>query len=318
MCPERCGRKPTGITSWKEDHMRNLALLVVALIPNAALFQIIFALAPHARAETNSGTIVVVGISRSKVVVAADSRVKHGTMDGFKYDDNNCKIITPSGKLIFVIGGNAQAGVEPDYDRTGFDGYLEARRLFTAVQTEAGSKSNAVATKPDKIREIADKWQNAIEQRVRKIDPKYLAQIKRDLVTSGFFAWLEPDGSISAFVKAVYRPGAQGQTEWDLYPRNESMSFFSFGSDTATNIAQELIDEKTDRAIKEARKWERDTVAIPSDQIDWRKAIRLVELTIYYHPLADKAEIGGKVDAVQLETGRGITWVQNEKKCPED
>jgi hypothetical protein len=86
----------------------------------------------------------------------------------------------------------------------------------------------------------------------------------------------------------------------------------------ATETIREFLAGKTDRAIKEAEEWNRKMLAMAPDQRDVRKAIRLVELSITYHPAAQMADIGGKIDAVQLEPSRTITWVQNEKKCPQD
>ena len=48
--------------------------------------------------HTKSGTIVVVGASTVKIVIAADSRVDY---DSGSYDDHGCKITVLSDKFVF-------------------------------------------------------------------------------------------------------------------------------------------------------------------------------------------------------------------------
>ena len=131
--------------------------------------------------ETNSGTIVVIGVSKNKIVIAADSRRHEGTG---KYADDQCKIITRDDKFVFASNGLAgfSRNVPIPFRPIEMDTNKEAQIAFDSVPS--GSD--------DFLPTVARSWGSQIasffEQAIKALGPKVVfANIPEDrslMVTS--------------------------------------------------------------------------------------------------------------------------------------
>jgi hypothetical protein len=245
--------------------------------------------------ETKSGTIVVVGFSKEKIVVAADSRV-HYSVSG-KIRDDECKIVAVKENLLFVpIGrtGNQYAISSLDWDAT--------REALKATSAE----------RMDSIQDISDRWG---ESMVRLWDRDLtfnheatLRSLDGNIFTLGLFLGIEKN-KLSAVVVKVFYDGAAARSV-PLYPDlGESMDFSAFGQ---IRTAGELKAGQTPFAKSEAAGWSARLTKIPRRDRDVRKAIRWAQLTISHEPT--ESYVGGPIDAVELSS-TGVRWVQRKKLC---
>ncbi len=80
-------------------------------------------------------------------------------------------------------------------------------------------------------------------------------------------------------------------------------------------IAVEFAYVTSERARAEARQWKHLTQARTTEERDILLPIRLVDLTIAYLDKSKSVDVGGKVDAIELKRGGGITWIQRKPTC---
>ena len=55
---------------------------------------------------------------------------------------------------------------------------------------------------------------------------------------------------------------------------------------------------------------------VPAAKFDRLLAIRMVDLTIAYHPKQES--VGGSIDAIELRRGGTAEWLQRQQICPPD
>jgi hypothetical protein len=123
-----------------------------------------------------------------------------------------------------------------------------------------------------------------------------------------FVGGVNGDGALSLFLVKIEYDEA---TRTVLPPTSESVScpqlYCAIGE---TDIAEEFIGLKSERAKKEAQEWKPPKNSKPQDY-DILKTMRLVELTIKY----GSALVGGPIDAVELDKDGSLRWFANEKNC---
>ncbi len=79
-------------------------------------------------------------------------------------------------------------------------------------------------------------------------------------------------------------------------------------------IADEFINLRSDRALKEAKNWRLPKTTDPADY-DLLKAMRYVALTIRYHIGGD---VGGDLDAVEMDKDGSVRWYAKKDNCADD
>jgi len=119
-------------------------------LPDAYSVHVLFILffLSLAQSQTKSGTVIVLGFSDRKVVLAADSR--ESTDEG-DYRDEGCKISALENKLVFTASGKARIG---DWEATS-----EARSALQAVGIRQNYTSEHLDT-------IATKWGTAAGRKI--------------------------------------------------------------------------------------------------------------------------------------------------------
>jgi hypothetical protein len=299
-----------------------------AALHNSKFRQIVFVafclLPACARAQIHSGSIVVMGRSRQKVVIAADSRVNLG--DG-KYEDSYCKITALSDNLIFAATGIV-----------GDSSYLLPEDLRFGATGEARKAFLSYSQKPEdfldlgRVGTIASKWGAAMADHFRKAadaSPANLEEWRKRIDLShesgfvvGLFAGLEPDGEISVYSVTVdYAEPRKGFLPTEPYflrstpiPDDAPEDFSVTQAFGMSEIFDEINAGKTDRAKQEIRQSHYLQMTSFPEVFAGRQVIRMVDLTIAYDPKQEF--VGGRIDAIELPAGGKISWIQRKENCP--
>jgi hypothetical protein len=267
---------------------------------------ILFLNLPGASAQVKSGTIIVIGYSKQKVVVAADSReeLKPGV-----YHDDACKITALNDKIIFLASGRTSdvtGGIR------GWDSIREAKTALADVLHEPTADGAGF------IPRLAVRWASLIglniAQHLRPEEELSLndGQIYVDGTFFGLNREREIEGAYERlrYTRALHSIQAHPP---DVVSLPDQMMYSAVGGER--DIALEFKEGKTERAQREAkstvikaRNWS------PADS-DALMAKRLVELTIQYtlHP----DHVGGDIDVAELSPKSGVRWIYRKPNCKE-
>jgi hypothetical protein len=255
-----------------------------------------------------SGTIIVIGASKNKIVVAADSRGKFGPG---KYADHQCKITALSDK--FVFASNGEAGISVDlaipYRPISIDVPEQARIAFKSVDPKSDDFLYSVAVLWG--RNISSLFNEAVEV----AGPQVVLAGNPDAgAINGYFFGSSP--GLVLYMENTYRSGNRVLFDKSpaVIPLTDTIRYSPHGAFRATVL--ELREGKTERAKKEAVQWERQSATFPVDDRDVLKAVRWVQLTLDDHPGSD--EIGGPIDSLTITPLGGVHWHSQKKECQED
>ena len=111
-------------------------------------------------------------------------------------------------------------------------------------------------------------------------------------------------------VEIVFDASTQ-QAKENFYTEHHTTAI-EFGALGRNEIVNEVVAGTTHFARAEQRKWAAAERSISIKDRDVRWAIRLVQLTMEYHP--QRADVGGPIDALEI-TRRGIRWVERKPGC---
>jgi hypothetical protein len=122
--------------------------------------------------QVKSGTVVIIGHSKQKVVIAADSRQVDD--DGPGYHDDGCKIIALNDKLIFAAAGKIRADIgETVY----WDSAREARTALTDTRRLDGDKPGYF------LNRVSAKWGALLGTKIASsIPPTYAHSVSDNLI----------------------------------------------------------------------------------------------------------------------------------------
>lgn len=248
-----------------------------------------------------SGTIVVFGVSKNKIVVAADSR---GKDEAGEYADHQCKIITLSDKFIFASNGMAALRLDeisdpPQQRFQIMDVNKEARIAFEAIPPMS----------QDFLAKIAINWGENIsqifEREIKRWGPKMvLGEAAEGPIINGYFFGLSPTGGLSLYMENIYRSG--NGISFDPQPKVTPLS----------DVVAWALQGRTELAQKERSEWDRRSISLPnSEDRDVLRAILWVQLTLDANPR--NHEIGGPIDSLTVTPTGGIRWYHQKKECQE-
>lgn len=294
----------------------------------------------NANAQINSGTVIIVGVSKDKVIVAADSRVMHGRDDNGNYihQDGYCKIATPEHK--FVYGATGLVGYISDITprRWRVDAMDDARsalrdapmRLEMRRQGQESCKAPSCTTPiPNEtfIEAIAETWWTNVATKLMMFSTSEMDQWLKDqgggdrVSFTGVFAGITSPSDIQVFVRSYTcklpkpsevedftKRGIQKcSPEYQRFSINvtPNVQWFGFG---ITDIVAEYLGQSSPRSKEEIKQW--------ANMSEAQIAVRLVDLTIAFS--ADKEKVGPPIDVVELRSDGTITWLQNPQNCKED
>jgi hypothetical protein len=266
----------------------------------AVLFLVIArGIGANAGAQSVTGTVVVIGWSRTKIAIAVDSR---GYDDNEKYRDDICKIVRLGDHSVFTAAGNI---IHAYKGRALWDAQKEALYAFKAAQKTDG---------PRLLRSAARSWGDSmvagINQALKEDFTGSKHMLEKNIFLTGVFTGFENGSTAMYQVEIVFDPASQ-RAKQNFYTEHHATTV-AFGALGRNEIVNEVVADKTNFAKAEQRKWTTAERKIPLRDKDVRWAIRLVQLTMEYHP--QKVDVGGPIDALEI-TRRGIRWLERKPGC---
>jgi hypothetical protein len=258
--------------------------------------------------QIDSGSVVIIGYSQEKIIVATDSRTYHGQG---RFDDNSCKIIVLTKNILFSPGGNVAGHIS---EPTGWDAVREVRTALVVATKESAP--------PDFMHRVAAEWSEKMKHKLEQgmTERDWQSLENRRLIVAGYFAGLDEGGNIETVAGKLYRsqegPNSVRSVIWKLdQPRSleKSMRFRAFGEGDVFN---ELMAGQTERAKQETRKLESEVAGMDLNDADIHKAIRYVQLSIQYAPHPEV--VGGEVDVAQLNRGGTLRWIHRKPQCTDE
>ena len=250
-------------------------------------------------AQSTTGTVVVIGWSRTKIVMAVDSR---GFDDTEKYRDDICKIVRLDDHSVFTAAGNI---IHAYKGRALWDAQKEALHAFKEAQQ---------THHPRLLKTAARSWGDDMVVRINqalKEDPRGSQHmLDKGIFLTGVFTGFEKGSTAMYQVEIVFDPAMQ-RAKQNFYTERSAVTV-QLGALGRNEIVNEVVAAKTHFAKAEHRKWIAAERNIPLKDRDVRWAVRLVQLTMEYHP--QKADVGGPIDALEI-TRRGIRWVERKPGC---
>ena len=250
-------------------------------------------------AQTAAGTVVVIGWSQTKIVIAVDSR---GFDDFGKYRDDICKIVRLDDHSVFTAAGNI---IHAHDGRALWDAQAEARRAFQEAQ-KAGSLRL--------LRAAAQSWGERMVASINQAlaaDPAGSTKMVEDnIFLTGVFAGFQNGATALYQVEIAFDPATRQAREKFYAERPRPTAHFAALG--RNEIVTEVVAGKTHFARVEQRKWAAAERSIALRDRDVRWAMRLVQLTMEYDP--HKIDVGGPTDALVI-TRRGIRWVERKPAC---
>jgi len=260
---------------------------------------------------TKSGTIVVIGASKNKIVVAADSRAEN---DAGEYDDHECKIIALSDKFVFAFNGIGDLSLvlstTDSSERYTMNAGEEAKLAFESVPPGSDDFLSTVALLWG--RHVSRIFRQAIA--VSGTEQEVFADIKEGgAITQGYFLGLTPKGGLVLYMENVIRLGndVSFTPVPEAVPLTDAISYTPHGGFIDT--VEALRRGKTEWAKKEIARWERLSFSLAEDDRDVLKAVRWVQLTLDAHQGSHR--IGGPIDSLTLDPITGIRWHSVKKEC---
>ena len=268
--------------------MRDFLLLVVAFCTMPPIY---------AQESDVHGTVIVTGHSKTKLIVAADSRNVGKTTEV-------CKILVLNNRTIFAVSGDAtHANPQVTY----WNAYAQAWYTFE------NAKSSPNTTR---LKNAADsfgaRFTNEVNQAL-KTDTKgstELIQENGNTVVNAVFSGFENNLAEMYRVSVNYDPSSRiVNYKLDTVANSDEIAF---GASGWNETVLEVLTGATPFSKSERRKWRMFSQGIPLRDRDLYLAMRLVELTMMYHP--HREDVGGSIDALEITTA-GIRWVQCKPKC---
>jgi hypothetical protein len=250
-------------------------------------------------AQSAAGTVVVIGLSQTKIVIAVDSR---GFDDAGKYRDDICKIVRLDDYSVFTAAGNI---IHAHDGRALWDAQSEARRAFRDAQKAGSSRVLRAAARSWGERMVASINQGLVA------DPAGSTKmVEGNIFLTGVFAGLQNGATALYQVEIAFDPATR-QAREKFYPERPraTVHFAALGRN---EIVSEVVAGRTHFARVEQRKWATAERSLALRDRDVRWAMRLVQLTMEYHP--KKIDVGGPTDALVI-TRRGIRWVERKPGC---
>jgi len=244
-----------------------------------------------------SGTILVFGLSKNKIVVAADSR---GKGDSGGYSDHQCKIIALSDKFVFASNGMADLSIEnvahPAKRNVIMEANKEAEIAFKSVRP--GSD--------DFLRKVALLWgrhvSRILEQKIKVFGPKaVLGPGDDNPIINGYFFGVSPKGGLALYMENIFRVG--NDVSFDSEPKAIPL----------TDTIQYALRGKAELAQKEKAQWERQSATLLEADRDVLKVVLWVRLTLEAHP--DSNEVGGPIDSLTITPLTGVRWHSLKDEC---
>jgi hypothetical protein len=261
----------------------------------------------YAWPQQRGTTVIVLGYSQDKIILAADSRATKA--DG-GFDDHFCKIIELGDDVIFAATGivSDSSGYLPEDLK--FDAYSAAREAYDQIKQRSPQARAALSIGKSLSEQVAQQWSGDFASRmvaVAKLKPELINQPNGGQITGIFVA--TGDNRMEAVAETLTCTPENIETNCEgvggTFAMLDEIHFYPYG--TSDIVSQALVPTGNEwRHFQEKR-------SKNPDQADREFAIRLAELTEDFSTF--KKYVGGKIDAVELRPGKKPYWIQQKCEC---
>lgn len=282
-----------------------------------AVLWLVVTLGGRAEAQIDFGSVIVIGVSQNKVVVAADTHSASQDSRG------RCKIAVLGGKLLFGSAGVVADSATALPNVWVFDSTGAAKTAFAGAprKMQACAASTSCASDPKSLPEnVAEGWLDSVTDNLGTAAYVGADDWKLGAGVTSIVAGIGPSGEMEAVVDQVVcqKPDVPN-AEAGQKPQSNCQPHLDFSKKVTapkgqtvwiplgiTDTANEFLRQTSDRAKAEVQEW-------PNLQ-EWQIAYRLVDLTLAYSQKKDN--VGGSIEVVELRRNGTVTWVQNPQSCP--
>lgn len=274
----------------------------------------------RAEAQIDFGTVIVVGISQDRVVVATNTGPV--SQDGH----GRCKLSVLDGKVLYGATGVVADTATAMPNVWTIDAASVAKTAFEdapkTMQACAAAGSSCPSDPKSLPENVAQGWSDSLLSSLATASNIGTDDWKLGAGVTGIFAGIGPSGEMEAVVDQIVceKPGAQTAEAADK-PRSNCQPHLDFSNKIVapkgrtvwiplgiSDIANEYLRQSSDRAKQDVKEW-------PNLQ-EWQIAYRLVDLTLAYSP--KKLNVGGPIEALELRRNGNVTWIQNPEHCPQN
>ena len=272
----------------------------------------------RAEAQIDFGTVIVVGVSQNKVVIATDSH--SATQD----NHGRCKVAVLGGKVLYGAAGVVADTVAGLPNAWIFDALGVAKTSFEGApkRMQACAASSSCPSDPKSLPEnVAQGWLDSMLSSLSTASYVGADDWKLGAGVTGIVAGVGSSGDMEAVVDQVVCQKPDPQTAGaDAKPRGNCQPHLDFSKKIIppkgqtvwiplgiSDTANEYLRQTSDRAKAEVQEW-------PKLQ-EWQVAYRLVDLTLAYSQKKDY--VGGPIEVVELRRNGTVIWIQNPQSCPE-
>jgi hypothetical protein len=251
--------------------------------------------------DAERGTLIVIGFSQNKIIVAADSR--KSSYSGDQFNDDDCKLIPFDGFSIFTTAGNVAFRTQ---HTAGWNGNYEASKIIASSEK---SKSTGKY-----LMTAAIEWAQIITAEINQslaVDRDQTMQaVEENRILNGIFAGFE-NGIAALYQQEIMfdRQGRRATNRLTDVPMPPVLQWSAVGDAAAAN---DVISGKSPFLETQRRKWDRLMPTIEPKDRDAYLAIQLVKIGERYDP--KRQEIGGPVDVLEITAG-GSRWVKRKPMC---
>ncbi len=174
------------------------------------------------------------------------------------------------------------------------------------------------STNHDRVVGTAIEWGNIISSKFGGAllsHPEQVAEVARQgngILTRAIIGGLNDDGTLILLQTIVkYEGGVLSSPSAETTQITHcDKSYCAIGE---VEVEQEFVNLTSERAKKEAKKWKPPKNSKPADY-DILRAMRLVDLTIQYHG----NDVGGPIDAVEMDKDGSVRWFAIKENCQKD
>jgi hypothetical protein len=263
-------------------------------------------------AQVQHGTTIVINRTDDKIMVAADSR-DFSVHDS--PDDCVCKITALGKYTIYAASGFANyrslLGFWPSWNSSD-----EARKAYISVISRERENDFAGVVAKEWGRLLVFNWSLAYKR-----DPALVLQLAstdNGNLVHAFFGSTDPKGKnvVALFTNITVDPKRFPVIVATEPIENPNGNFWTLG---LAEMVTEFLNPQSEMTKLERVYQKMILTTDPPDADIWKIA-RYVQLEITYHvpaggPTATN-EVGGSVDAVILQKGKGVRWFSRKSTCP--
>jgi hypothetical protein len=263
--------------------------------------------------QVRSGTAIAILFSKSQIVFAAESRVVLAGKT-IRYRDDACKVRAIKNKFIFASAG--VNGFEPDPGEKG--------NAWSAYD-EPGQLVDQLPDMDDSVYGLAELWGKSVEQRLSRallVNPgpmmHFLQMDSSKKLTTGVFAGRTKQGQFVMY-RAVLDCDCTDKSKHAFLtilpvPLPDHRAAVVIGTREALALWDELTNEKSERARESTDKFGADHASMRGPELLGAVAVAGLEFVLKY---AQSGDIGGPIDAIEMNFGGDIHWIQRKANCPE-